>query len=138
MRFEPLPHAWPFRFADGTLERTGAGCGRVRAVVSAGGRGASGGMLPGGLVGELMAQAALLVSGTDPDLGRSGFLAGFSGVSVERPPLPGDSLTIDVAVAGRMGPVVKFHASVRDAGGAPIASGSFTVRRGETAPEARA
>ena len=138
MSIEPLPHAWPFRFAERTLERTGAGAGRVRAVVSAGGRGASAGIVPGGLVGELMAQAALLVSGTDPDLGRSGFLAGFSDVSVERPPVPGDTLTIDVVVAGRMGPAVKFDASVRDAGGARVARGSFTVRRGEPAPEVRA
>jgi 3-hydroxymyristoyl/3-hydroxydecanoyl-(acyl carrier protein) dehydratase len=138
MRFEPLPHAYPFRFADRTVERTGPGAGRVRAVVSAGGRGVSGGIFPGALVGELMAQAALLVSGADPDLGKSGFLAGFSDLTVERPAFPGDVLTIDVAIAGRMGPAVKFDASVRDAEGARVASGSVTVRRGESAPEGRA
>ncbi|HUM02962.1 MAG TPA: hypothetical protein VL084_11790 [Thermoanaerobaculia bacterium] len=134
---EALPHQYPFRFADRTVERTGPGAGRVRAVVSAGGRGVSGGILSGALVGELMAQAALLVAGADPEPGKSGFLAGFSDLSLERPPLPGDVLTIDVAVAGRMGPAVKFDASVRDAGGARVASGSVTVRRGESAPEGR-
>lgn len=137
MRFEPLPHAFPFRFVDRVVERTGAESGRVRAVVSAGGRGASGGHLAGPLVGELMAQSALLLSGTDPELGRTGFLAGLSDVSVERAPVPGDALTVDVAITGRLGAVVKFEASVHDAGGARIAGGTFTVRRGDAATETR-
>lgn len=33
--FEPLPHVYPFRFADRTLERTGPATGRVRAAVTA-------------------------------------------------------------------------------------------------------
>jgi hypothetical protein len=135
--FEPLPHAWPFRFADRTVERTESGGGSVRALVSAGGRGVSGGYLPGPLVGELMAQAALLVSGADPEPGHAGLLAGFSDLSVVRAPVPGDALTVDVAVAGRLGAAVKFEASVQDAVGARIASGSLTVRRGGPAPEAR-
>lgn len=135
--FEPLPHGYPFRFVDRTVERTGEGSGRVTAVLSAGGRGASGGALPAGLVAELMAQAALLLSGTDPELGRSGFLAGLSEVTVARAPGPGDALTVEVLVGGRMGPVVKFDASVFSADGVRIAGGSVTVRQGSRGAETR-
>lgn len=131
--FEPLPHRYPFRFADRTAERTGEGSGSVRAVLSSGGRAASAGPLPAGLAGELMAQAALLLSETDADLGRSGFLAGLSDVVVVRPPGPGDVLTVSVSVAGRMGAVVKFDALVHDGDGALVARGSITVREGRPA-----
>jgi 3-hydroxymyristoyl/3-hydroxydecanoyl-(acyl carrier protein) dehydratase len=135
-RLEALPHAYPFRFADRTLERTGPAAGRVRALVSAGGRGTSGGMLERALVGELMAQAALLLEGGDPQIGRSGFLAGFSDLIVEREARAGDALTVDVAMSGRMGPVARFDATVRDDTGSLVARGSFTVRKGT--PEALA
>lgn len=135
--FEPLPHRWPFRFADRTVQRTGEGSGSVRAVLSAGGRTAAAGKLTAGLVAELMAQAALLLTGTDADLGRSGFLAGLSDVVVVRPPEPGDALTVDVSVAGRMGAVVKFDASIHDDGGALVATGAVTVREGRAKGEAR-
>ncbi len=131
---EPLPHAYPFRFADRTLERTGPAAGRVRALVSAGGRGTSGGMLESAFVGELMAQAALLLEGGDPQIGRGGFLAGFSDVSVERVPGAGDALIVDVAISGRMGLVARFDATVHDDAGRLVARGSFTVRKGT--PEA--
>lgn len=131
--FEPLPHRYPFRFADRTVERTGEGSGSVRAVLSSGGRVAAAGPLQAGFAGELMAQAALLLSGTDADLGRTGFLAGLSDVVVVRPPGPGDALTVNVSVAGRMGAVVKFDASVRDERGALVARGSLTVREGRRA-----
>ncbi len=113
------------------MERTGEGSGRVAAVLSAAGRGASTGALPAGLVAELMAQAALLLSGT----GRSGVLAGLSGVVIERPPGPGDALTVHVAVAGRMGPVVKFEAALFGADGVRVAGGSFVIRLGRSATE---
>jgi 3-hydroxymyristoyl/3-hydroxydecanoyl-(acyl carrier protein) dehydratase len=86
---------------------------------------------------ELMAQAALLLSGTDPELGRSGFLAGLSDVTVTRAPGPGDALTVEVAVGGRMGLVVKFDASVFGADGVRIAGGSVTVRQGARGAETR-
>ena len=35
MALEPLPHVYPFRFVDRTVEVTGPGSGIVRAVVSA-------------------------------------------------------------------------------------------------------
>jgi 3-hydroxymyristoyl/3-hydroxydecanoyl-(acyl carrier protein) dehydratase len=128
MTVEALPHAYPFRFADRTLERTGPAAGRVRALVSAGGRGTSGGMFERALVGELMAQAALLLEGGDPQIGRSGFLAGFSDLSVEREARAGDALTVDIAISGRMGPVVRFDATVRNDAGGLVERGSFTVR----------
>jgi 3-hydroxymyristoyl/3-hydroxydecanoyl-(acyl carrier protein) dehydratase len=133
MRFETLPHAYPFRLADRTVERTATGSGSVRAVVSAGGRVAQGGPLGAGYVGELMAQAALLLAGTDADLGKSGFLAALSDVVVVRPPESGDALTVSVSVAGRTGAVVKFDTSIVDGDGAPVAHGAVTVREGRTA-----
>jgi len=132
---EPLPHGYPFRFADRTVERTGQASGRVRAVVSANAWGDSPAGLPAPFVGELMAQAALLLEGGDPEIGRSGFLAGFSGVSVARLPQAGDLLTVDLRLAGRLGPVVKFDATVTDDAGRLVAGGSFSVRKG-SAPEA--
>lgn len=128
--FEPLPHLYPFRFADRTVERTGEGSGRVRAAVTAGGRllgrpGASAAIL-----GELIAQAALLLQGGDPELGRSGFLAGLSGIEVSRLPEPGDLLTVEVVLAGKLGPVVKFDGRILDGAGAEVAHGSVTVRQG--------
>lgn len=128
--FEPLPHAYPFRFADRTLERTGPGAGLVRAVVTANARGAKDGALGAHLVGELMAQAALLLEGGDAEIGRSGFLAGFPELVIERPPVAGDVLTVEVRIAGRLGNVVKFDGAVRDGAGVEIARGSFQVKKG--------
>ncbi|MGE5345088.1 MAG: hypothetical protein ACM3JH_03955 [Acidithiobacillales bacterium] len=135
---ESLPHRYPFRFVDRTVERTGAGCGRVAAVLSAGSWGACGGPLPAGLVAELMAQAALLLSGAGPEPALGAVLAGLSGVVVERAPEPGDALTVRVVVAGRMGSVVKFDAAAFGADGTRIAAGSITVRQETTARETTA
>ncbi len=129
---EPLPHGYPFRFVDRTLVRTGPASGRVRALVTAGGRAVDGGRgsAPFSLV-EMVAQAALLLEGGDPEIGRSGFLAGLSDFVVQRLPLPGDSLEVDVTLAARLGPVVRFDGVIRDDSGAPVATGSVTVRKGE-------
>ncbi len=135
---EALPHKYPFRFVDRTVERTGAGGGRATAVLSAGSWGAGSGPLPAGLVAELMAQAALLLSGAGPEPVLGGVLAGLAGVVVERAPEPGDALTVRVAVAGRVGSVVKFDAAVLAADGERIASGSFTVRHETGATETTA
>ena len=128
--FEPLPHLYPFRFVDRTVERTGEGSGRVRVAVTAGGRllgrpGASAAVL-----GEVIAQAALLLQGGDAELGRSGFLAGLSGIEVSRLPEPGDLLTVEVVLAGKLGPVVKFDGRILDDAGGEVAHGSVTVRQG--------
>lgn len=128
--FEPLPHAFPFRFVDGTLERAGRGSGRVRSVLSAGGR-----LLgpPGAsplVLAEMVAQAALLLEGGDAELGRTGFLAGLSDFEVSRPPTAGDVLTVEIRIAGRFGPTVKFEGRIVDDSGAEVARGAVTVRQG--------
>ncbi len=129
---EPLPHVYPFRFVDRTLERRGPASGRVRALISAGGRAVGpDGRIPPLTLAEMIAQAALLLEGGDPGIGRSGFLAGFSDFVVDRPPEAGDALEVDVTLAARLGPVVRFEGVVTDADGRRVASGAVTVRKGE-------
>jgi hypothetical protein len=84
----------------------------------------------------MLAQSVLLVEGGDAGIGRSGFLAGISGFEVVKLPGPGDLLTIDVRLAGRLGPVVKFEGEIRNDRGEKVASGALTVRQGiaEEAP----
>ena len=121
-----LPHEYPFRLADRVVEQGARGEGTVSARVSAGsfwGR-----AYPAALLGELIAQSALLLSGGDAELGRRGFLAGFSGLSVSRAPEPGDSLLVDVRVVARFGAVTRFAGAVRTDGGEEIAQGEVTVR----------
>ncbi len=84
---------------------------------------------------EMLAQAVLLIEGGDADLGRSGFLAGISDFLIERLPDPGDVLTIDVHVAGRLGEAVKFEGEIRDDGGHMVAAGALIVKKGTTPPE---
>jgi hypothetical protein len=124
MDFQPLPHAFPFRFADGVVERTGPAQGRVRASVTANAAAVRATGFPSAALAELVAQSALLLEGGDPALGRKGFLAGISDFVVERLPEPGDVLTVDVAIAGRLGDTVKFEGVVRDAEGGAIARGA--------------
>ncbi len=130
---EPLPHVFPFRFVDRSLVRTGPGSGRVRAALTANARGLSAGRLPLTTLGELIAQSALLLEGGDPEIGKSGFLAGLSDLSMERAPEAGDLLDVEVTLAGILGPVVKFQAVVTDASGERIASGAVTVKKGTSA-----
>jgi 3-hydroxymyristoyl/3-hydroxydecanoyl-(acyl carrier protein) dehydratase len=130
MDFQPLPHAFPFRFADGVVERTGPAQGRVRASVTANAAAVRATGFPSAALAELVAQSALLLEGGDSALGRKGFLAGISDFVVERLPEPGDVLTVDVAIAGRLGDTVKFEGVVRDAEGGAIARGAVTVKQG--------
>ena len=123
-----LPHAYPFRFADSVVRKTGEAEGTVRASFSAASWGGRGG--PPLLYGELIAQSALLLEGGDADLGRSGFLAGLSGLEVHRAPEAGDVLDVDVKVVARFGAVTRFGAELRDAAGALVARGEVTVRKG--------
>lgn len=130
MEFQPLPHAFPFRFADGVELQTGPAEGRVRASVTADAAAVRATGFPTAVLAELVAQSALLLQGGDAALGRTGFLAGISDFSVQRLPVPGDVLTIDVSIAGRLGDTVKFDGIVCDADGGAIARGSVTVRQG--------
>jgi 3-hydroxymyristoyl/3-hydroxydecanoyl-(acyl carrier protein) dehydratase len=133
MTFEPLPHVFPFRFADTVIRSDGRAAGRVRAAVTAGADASRGGPLAATLFGELIAQAALLLEGGDADLGRRGFLAGISDLVVARAAMPGDVLDVDVAVAGRFGDAVKIDGKVSDSGGDEVARGSVIVRNGGAA-----
>ena len=128
---QPLPHVYPFRFVDREVRKTGPASGSVRAAMTANARRveASVAFAPMTLV-ELIAQSALLLQGGDPDLGRSGFLAGFSDLQIHRVPEPGDVLTVEVTMAGRLGPVVKFDGIITDDSGRAVASGGITVRQG--------
>ena len=133
MTFLPLPHVFPFRFADALVASSGRAEGRVRAVVTANAQASRGGPLAATLYGELIAQAALLLEGGDADLGRKGFLAGISDLVVTRAAAPGDVLDVDVTVAGRFGDSVKFDGRVSDASGVEFARGSIVVRQGRAA-----
>ena len=130
MDFQPLPHAFPFRFADGVVERTGPAEGRVRATVTADAAAVRENGFPAAALAELVAQSALLLQGGDAALGRKGFLAGISDFSVERLPVPGDVLTVDVAIAGRLGDTVKLEGVVIDGEGRAVARGAVIVKQG--------
>jgi 3-hydroxymyristoyl/3-hydroxydecanoyl-(acyl carrier protein) dehydratase len=130
MTFQPLPHVFPFRFADATVAAAGRAEGRVRATVTADAQASRGGPLAATLYGELIAQSALLLEGGDAALGRRGFLAGISDLAVARAAVPGDVLDVDVTMAGRFGDTVKFDGRVTDGQGAEVARGSVVVRTG--------
>jgi 3-hydroxymyristoyl/3-hydroxydecanoyl-(acyl carrier protein) dehydratase len=129
-----LPHAYPFRFVDVVLRPAGADFseGRVSAGITANGRFA---MAPGGtsstLLAEALAQAALLLQGGDPEVGRRGFLAGIEGFEVGRLPEAGERLQIDVRMTARFGSIVKFEGEVRS-GSETLARGGILVRQGDS------
>jgi len=137
MALEPLPHAFPFRFVDRTVERTGPASGSVRVAVTAGQRASQAGPLSPSIYPEIIAQAALLLQGGDPEVGRSGFLAGLSDVEVLGEAGPGDILTVSVRLAARLGPAVRFEGEVAADDGRPVARAALTVRQGD-APAGRA
>jgi hypothetical protein len=131
---EALPHAWPFRFVERTVEKRGPAEGRVRALVTVNGRRTERGeALPPLTLVEVVAQAALLLEGGDPGIGRSGFLAGVSDFTFEREPASGDLLDVDVRIAGVLGPIVRFEGTVTDGEGRRVCSGSVTVKKGVAA-----
>ena len=131
---EVLPHAWPFRFVERTVEKRGPAEGRVRALVTVNGRRTERGeVLPPLTLVEVVAQAALLLEGGDPGIGRSGFLAGVSDFTFEREPESGDLLDVDVKVAGVLGPIVRFEGTVTDGEGRRVCSGAVTVKKGAAA-----
>jgi 3-hydroxymyristoyl/3-hydroxydecanoyl-(acyl carrier protein) dehydratase len=134
-----LPHAYPFRFVDTVAQPAGPDFsnGRVLARVSSNGRGAMGEAWQSPmLLAEAIAQAALLLEGGDPEAARHGFLAGIQELEVTRAPRAGETLEIEVGLAGRFGPVLRFDGSV-SANGERLARGSVLVRKGPPDPAAR-
>ena len=131
---EELPHVYPFRFVERTVEKRGPAEGRVRALVTVNGRRTeAGSFLPPLTLVEVIAQAALLLEGGDPGIGRSGFLAGVSDFTFDRTPESGDVLEVEVRIAGVLGSIVRFEGVVTDGEGRLVASGAVTVKKGAAA-----
>jgi 3-hydroxyacyl-[acyl-carrier-protein] dehydratase len=128
-----LPHAYPFRFVGTVVRERNADFseGTVSLRVSANGRAAMGESWGSPLLlAEAIAQSALLLEGGDADLGRRGFLAGLDGLELTRAPLAGETLSVDVRLAGRFGAMAKFDGLVRS-GEETLARGSILVRKGD-------
>lgn len=131
-----LPHGYPFRFVDVVLRERDAAftSGTVSARVTSNGRAAMGeGWASPLLLVEALAQSALLLEGGDADIGRRGFLAGIEGFEAERAPRAGETLRIEVRLAGRFGAIVRFEGEVYG-DRARLARGAIIVRRGEGSP----
>jgi 3-hydroxymyristoyl/3-hydroxydecanoyl-(acyl carrier protein) dehydratase len=131
-----LPHAYPFRFVETVLEPRNADFSRgtVRLAISANGGAAAGeGWQSPLLLAEAIAQSALLLEGGDPEVGRTGFLAGIDGFEASRAPRAGETLEVRVRLAARFGAIVKFDGEV-SCGSESLARGSVLVRRGTPAP----
>jgi 3-hydroxymyristoyl/3-hydroxydecanoyl-(acyl carrier protein) dehydratase len=130
MPADTLPHAYPFRIVDTVLSRPDPpeSQGRVSVRVSGNARMAAGEAWHSPLLYvEAIAQAALLLSGGDPERGRRGFLAGIDGFTFTRLPAAGDALEVDVRLTGRFGPAVKFEGEVLS-GGRTVAKAGVFVR----------
>jgi 3-hydroxymyristoyl/3-hydroxydecanoyl-(acyl carrier protein) dehydratase len=127
-----FPHAYPFRFVDSVSRPADEGfSGAVRIRVSANSRAAMGAGWPSPLLyAEAIAQAALLLEAGDAEAGRRGFLAGVSDFESARLPLAGETLDVDVRLAGRFGPVFRFDGRVVS-GEEILAKGSVLVRKGD-------
>ena len=121
---------------DTSLQRTETGDsgGRARARVSANGRAAMGeGWQSPLLLAEAIAQATLLLEGGSSrrPAGR-GYLAGIQDLEMTRPPQAGETLEIEVRLAGSFGAVLRFDGRVL-CGDEVLASGSILVRKGNAA-----
>ncbi|HEX4441542.1 MAG TPA: hypothetical protein VH854_15815 [Thermoanaerobaculia bacterium] len=131
-----LPHAYPFRFVDAISAPANEAFegGRVRIQVSANGRAAMGETWQSPfLCAEAIAQAALLLEGGTAADGRRGYLAGIQDFHVERLPEAGETLEVEVRIAGRFGPLVRFDGRVSSEG-REVAGGSVLVRQGRAEP----
>jgi 3-hydroxymyristoyl/3-hydroxydecanoyl-(acyl carrier protein) dehydratase len=131
-----LPHTYPFRFVDSVVEPRNEDFSRgtVRIAVSSNGRAAAGEAWPSPfLLAEAIAQSALLLEGGDPEIGRTGFLAGIDEFEATRVPRAGETLEVRVRLEARFGSIVKFRGEVWSAG-EPLAKGSILVRRGMAPP----
>ena len=130
MSGEALPHTYPFRFVETVLSRANADAtqGRVSVRVSANARAAMGERWFSPLLYvEAIAQSALLLrGGSDARYSRRGLLAGIDDFTFTRVPEAGESLEVEVSLAGRFGPAVKFTGRVL-CGGEAVASASVIV-----------
>ena len=141
-----FPHAFPFRFVD-TVSRPAnvsggrtappeppgpdSWEGRVRIRVTGNARAAMGETWQTGLLyPEAIAQAALLLEGGGVEAARRGYLAGITGLSIERAPKAGETLEISVRLHGRFGAMHRFEGEVRS-GDEVLARGSVLVRKGD-------
>ena len=130
---DSLPHAYPFRFVDRVLRPANPefSQGTVSVRVSANARAAMGPeWLSPLLFVEAIAQSALLLEGGDAARGRQGVLAGIDNFTFTRAPQAGESLEVEVRLAGRFGPAVKFDGEVRSEGES-IARAGVVVRQGK-------
>jgi len=137
MRTADLPHAYPFRFADTVAAPADAAFagGRVRIRVSANSRAAMGDRWGSPLLCvEAVAQAALLLQGGTAADGRRGFLAGIQDFRMHRAPEAGETLDVEIRLAGRFGPVARFDGRI-SADGEEVAAGSVLVREGRAEEE---
>ena len=137
MRVPPeLPHAYPFRFVETVVEPSNRDFSRgaVRVAVSANARAAGGELWQSPLLlAEAIAQSALLLEGGDPEVGRTGFLAGIEDFRISRSPRAGEMLEVRVRLAARFGSIVKFDGEVL-CGAESLARGSVLVRQGGGPP----
>ncbi|HEY7863947.1 MAG TPA: hypothetical protein VIE39_09820 [Thermoanaerobaculia bacterium] len=144
MREPPaLPHRWPFRFVDVVVQRsgeTGERTGRRGTAVTqitSGGRACAGGEWGStAILAEALAQAALATAGGGGEEPKETgvYLAGIQGFEASRPPLAGETLSIDVALTAAFGKVARFDGVIR-AGEETLARGSILVSR-SAGPEA--
>ena len=137
MRVLPeLPHAYPFRFVETVVEPRNEefSRGAVRVAVSANSRAAAGEAWQSALLlAEAIAQSALLLEGGDPEIGRTGYLAGIEDFQVSRAPRAGETLEVQVRLTARFGAIVKFDGEVFR-GAESLARGSVLVRQGGAPP----
>ena len=127
-----LPHAYPFRFVETVLEPKDESFSRgtVGVAVSANARAAAGEQWASPLLlAEAIAQAALLLEGGDPEIGRTGFLAGIEGFEASRCPRAGEKLEVRVRLAAKFGAIVKFEGEIAY-GSERLARATVLVRRG--------
>lgn len=135
MALAPLPHVYPFRFVDTVARERDEtfSAGSVELVVSSDQRACSGPQWSSPLLlAEVIAQSALLLQGGDPEVGRSGYLAGISNFEAQRGPRPGERLAVDVVLVARFGSTLKFRGVIK-AGDEELAAGEILVRTGEAA-----
>ena len=128
-----LPHAYPFRFVDTVVRERNADFseGTVSLRVSGNGRAAMGECWGSTLLlAEAIAQSALLLEGGDAELGRKGFLAGLDALELLRRPRAGETLSVEVRLAGRFGAMAKFEGHVKS-GEETLARGYILVRKGD-------